>query len=1333
VSVASEPLVTDRTGRTSVSGAGTALYRSGPAAPERTLWEVLEATASRFPRAAAVDDGRSVLEYADLLRRALRLGADLAAAGVGAGDRVGVRVSSGTSQLYVSILAVLSTGAAYVPVDVDDPAERADLVWSGAGVCAVLGDGGTLVPRPGRTPGGRSRRPSPDDDAWVIFTSGTTGTPKGVAVTHRSAAAFVDAEARLFLRDEPVGPGDRVLASLSVAFDASCEEMWLAWRHGACLVPAPRAIVRTGADLVDWMTQRQISVVSTVPTLASLWPVDLLGGVRLLVLGGEPCPAALADRLAARCQEVWNTYGPTEATVVSCATPLVPGEPVRIGLPLDGWQLAVVSPQTGQPLPWGEVGELVIGGVGLARYLDADQDARRFGPLPALGWDRAYRSGDLVRGEPDGLVYVGRADAQVKIRGYRIELGEIESVLLQIPGVVQAAVTTYEPQPGLVELAAFYAVGAHGPAPDPAAVVDRLRGRFPAHMVPAYVEPILAVPVLPNGKIDRDGLPRPTAPRYQVDDGSYVPPATPTEHLLATALADVLGVERVSADSSFFDDLGVHSLTVAHFCARARELGGPDAPALATQDVYLHPTVRRLARVMDAGHVAAPVTAPDAAPDARPRASSLRLAVVSVVQALFLLGSLCLGLGVVVLGATWVVAADGPAAGYLRAVAFGGAVLVGWSVLPVIAKWVLIGRWTARRFPIWSGTYLRFWAVRTMTRVSPMAALTGSPLYSMYLRALGAKVGRRALVLASGVPVCTDLLSIGDDVVIRRASSFNGYRARAGTIETGPVQIGAGAFVGDHTVLDIGTSIGAGAQLGHTSTLHEGQSVPAGQHWHGSPAQPTDVEYRRTEPLPVGRWRAVLHGTGQVVVPVFVAVPLALGVVDVVVARPELAAVVEGGAARLGTLGPYLAAVLLSLAAYLGSILLGLVVVVVGPRAVHRLVEPGRVYPLYGLHDTVQRWVRRLTNVKFYLELFGDSSYVTGYLRALGYRMPDLEQTGSNFGADQGQDTPFGVVIGRGTMVADGSALINAEYSSTSFKVLPLTLGARNFLGTAVAYPAGARIGDDCLIATKAMVPLDGPVRSGVGLLGSPSFEIPRSVTIDTRFDDLRTGPEFRRRLAAKNRHNLATIAIFLLVRWVHTAVLTAIGLVAAVLYVGLPHLAGVLVLAGAVIVGSVFGLPYFVLVERLTIGFGALRARYCSIYDPYFWWHERYWKLMAPYLDVFNGTPFKSVAWRLVGVQVGRRLFDDGCGIAEHTMVTIGDDCTLNSGSVAQCHSMEDGTFKSDRTVLGDGCTVGVQALVHYGVTVGPGAEILPDAFVMKGETVPAGARWGGNPARPM
>ena len=183
-----------------------------------------------------------------------------------------------------------------------------------------------------------------------------------------------------------------------------------------------------------------VTVVSTVPTLAALWPAEALEAVRLLIFGGEACPPELAERLVTDGREVWNTYGPTEATVVSCGAKLTGGAPVSIGLPLPGWDLAVVG-AAGEPVAPGEVGELVIGGVGLARYLDPEKDAEKYAPMPTLGWPRAYRSGDLVQYEEAGLLFLGRADDQVKVGGRRIELGEIDSALLALPGVSGTALT----------------------------------------------------------------------------------------------------------------------------------------------------------------------------------------------------------------------------------------------------------------------------------------------------------------------------------------------------------------------------------------------------------------------------------------------------------------------------------------------------------------------------------------------------------------------------------------------------------------------------------------------------------------------------------------------------------------------------------------------------------------------------------------------------------------------------------------------------------------------------------------------------------------------------
>ncbi len=400
------------------------------------------------------------------------------------------------------------------------------------------------------------------------------------------------------------------------------------------------------------------------------------------------------------------------------------------------------------------------------------------------------------------------------------------------------------------------------------------------------------------------------------------------------------------------------------------------------------------------------------------------------------------------------------------------------------------------------------------------------------------------------------------------------------------------------------------------------------------------------------------------------------------------------------------------------------------PRALAVAVRPDTVYPLYGFRYGLHQLITRLTNVKLLTHLFGDSSYIVTYLKLLGYDLSRVEQTGSNFGTEVKHDTPYLSSVGRGTMVADGLSIINADVSSTSFRLSRVSIGAQNFLGNRIAYPAQGRTGDNCLLATKVLVPVDGKVRENVGLLGSPSFEIPRTVERDTRVNH----PKGEASGSAGCGRRTATISddrprparpLGVPVR----RRMLAFGAG------GLYRRWGWLVLAARRFSVVLFTTAYFVLVERAVAGFRQLRPRTCSIYEPYFWWHERYWKLVIPRCarpDV-RGDAVQERLSRLLGVRLGKRVFDDGCFLPERTLVTIGDDVTLNAGSVLQSHSQEDGAFKSDRIMIGSGCTIGMGGFVHYGVTMSEDATLAADSFLMKGEDVPARTRWGGNPAEQL
>ncbi|MFF0731694.1 Pls/PosA family non-ribosomal peptide synthetase [Streptomyces chartreusis] len=820
-------------------------------------------------------------------------------------------------------------------------------------------------------------------------------------------------------------------------------------------------------------------------------------------------------------------------------------------------------------------------------------------------------------------------------------------------------------------------------------------------------------------------------------DGGGEPAAV--ERTLAAVLASVVRTEHVPVDSHFFDDLGADSLVMAHFCARVRKRG--DLPSVSMKDVYRHPTIRSLATALTddppveqaAPTAVAPAAETTAAPPApvRSPAGMRQYVLCGALQLAAFLGYFYVIAFGTAAGYEWISAGSGVVDTYSRSVVFGGVAFVGLCAFPVLAKWTLVGRWKPRQIPLWSLSYVRFWIVKTLVRSDPLVLFSGSPLYLLYLRALGAKIGRGAVVLSRQVPVCTDLLTIGDGTVVRKDSLFACYRAHASVIQTGPVTLGRNVLVSEATVLDIDTSMGDGAQLGHASSLHRGQAVPDGEHWHGSPAQRTDVDYQVVGSARCGAVRRAAHSVVQLLVVLAVYAPLAVGgLVALLVEVPQLRTALDPGPAVLGGGTFYIEALVISFVLVFGAVPAGLLVLTVVPRLLGLTIRPGRTYRLYGFHFEVHRTIALLTNWKFLKRLFGDSSAIVHYLRGLGYDLSRVEQTGSNFGTEMKHETPYLSSVGRGTMIADGLSVMNADFSSTAFRVSRVSIGPRNFLGNRIAYPTRGRTGDNCLLATKVMVPVDGEIREGVGLLGSPSFEIPRSVLRDSSFDRFKRPEELRRGLAAKTRHNVATMAWYLLSRWIYVFALALLVTAAAELYGPL----GVTGLVLADLLVLLLTTAYFVLVERVVTALRPLRPLFCSIYTPDFWQHERYWKVPSEtYLRIFNGTPFKNVIWRALGVRLGRMVFDDGCHLTERAMAAVGDGCTLNAGSVVQCHSQEDGAFKSDRITIGSGCTLGVGAFVHYGTTVGDGAVLGPDSFLMKGEVVPQNAWWAGNPARPM
>ena len=549
----------------------------------------------RTPEAVALRCGERSWTYRELDAASNRLAHLLAGLGAAPGACVALLFPR-SAEAIIAILAVLKTGAAYLPIDPAHPDARIEFMLTDAAPIAAITttglrprlDGRDLVvvditdPHIRTYPATGLPAPAADDLAHIIYTSGTTGVPKGVAVTHHNVTRLFDA---LDVGLQPA-PGQVWTQCHSYAFDFSVWEIWGALLHGGRLVVVPEQVTSSPEDLHALLIAEHVNVLSQTPSAVAMLSPQGLESVALMA-AGEACPAEVVDRWAPG-RVMINGYGPTETTVyATISAPLTAGSGVvPIGAPVPGAALFVLDEWLRQ-VPPGVVGELYVAGrgVGVGYLRRAGLTAARFVACPFGGpGARMYRTGDLVRWGADGqLHYLGRADEQVKIRGYRIELGEIQAALAALDGVDHAAVIAREDRPGDKRLVGYITGTA-----DPIAARAALAERLPGYMVPVAVVVLDTLPLTVNGKLDTRALPPPD----YLDVDRYRAPADAVEELLAGIYAQVLGLDRVGIDDSFFE-LGGDSILSMQVVARARASGLICRP----RDIFVEQTVARLARV----------------------------------------------------------------------------------------------------------------------------------------------------------------------------------------------------------------------------------------------------------------------------------------------------------------------------------------------------------------------------------------------------------------------------------------------------------------------------------------------------------------------------------------------------------------------------------------------------------------------------------------------------------------------------------------------------------------------------------------------------------------
>lgn len=1282
----------------------------------------------------AMRDANTALTYAEVDHRADVIAAGLIAQGAGPGRIVGLWMARGID-LLIAQIAIAKTGAAWLPFDADAPADRIAVCLQDSEAIGLL-TSDVFAPRAVNMPctvmtastlprgelpirAARERGLTPDHPAYLIYTSGSTGVPKGIVISHRNICHYLRAGNALY----GLRPDDVMFQSASVAFDLSMEEIWIPYLVGATLeVATPELLADTDA-LSEFLAVRGVTAIDTVPTLISMFTRDV-PSLRLILLGGEALPPSIIEKWAKPGRAIFNTYGPTEATVVATACEVVRGQPVTIGRPVPNYSCYVVDEEMQLCAP-GVQGELLIGGPGVARgYFKRDElTAEKFiaNPFPSDGRDPVlYRSGDAVSLTPQGdIAFHGRIDDQVKIRGFRVELGEIETRIDALPEIAQAAVVLRQDD-GIDRLVAFI-------VPYPDCDIDRMALRMqlaqgmPSYMLPSRFEIVEKLPRLTSGKVDRKTL---KAAPLTIDPASeeQEEPRTEIEAILLAAAQTVFTGQTLPFDADFFTDLGGHSLLAARFISAVRK--HPGLEGMTLQDVYGARTLRAMAAKLEHRHASAPQERKDLSFTPPPL---LRRFLCGCAQAIALPFVLAL------MTAQWL----GIFVSYMLLTEEGSSLLVEFISLVAIymvinavtvfiaiaGKWLILGRTKPGRYPLWGAYYFRWWLVQRLNGLSHMKWFQSTPVMRLYLRALGANIGKDAVIaeIESGA---IDLLTIGANVSIGGKVVLANAEVIGNELVIGTIEIGDDAYVGTSCVVGRDAVIGEGTELADLTSLADETHTGAWEKWDGSPAKKIGMVDRAHLPAltdaPPSRRRAQLFAyiVALLVLPPVSLIPIFPGFylfdkIDDLISRHFDVSYLY-----------YLPA--LAWPAAMVMVMVTVLLIAAVRWIILPSVKPG-AYSVYSWFYT-RKWVVALAT-EVTLETLS-SLYATVYMRNW-YRL---------MGAKIGKDAEISsnlagrydlTEIGEKCFIADEVTLGDEDIRRGTMTLAPVRTAARVFVGNDGVVPPGASIPEGVLIGIKSKPPENDAMKTGDTWFGSPPIHLPTRQKVDGIGANWTFEPSRMRRLgrAVFEAFNLSLPSMLFITCGTLAVEVFTPSILARDYLTFLPLFLAASVLIPLAMTLIVAGIKW------------ALMGRYVPTMRPMWsWWSMRteavavmYWGLAGKVLlDHLRGTPFLPWILRVFGTKTGKGVYMDTTDITEFDCVIVGDYCTLNSRSALQTHLYEDRVMKVGRVHLGQGVMVGALSTVLYDTHIGDYVRLSPLTVVMKGEALPAHTEWAGAPAVP-
>jgi non-ribosomal peptide synthetase-like protein len=1294
------------------------------------LHQFFERAVDNWPSNIALVCDNVFISYQELECRANQLAHYLQSQHINQGSIVGILLERSV-ECYIAILATLKAGAAYVPIEVEYPDERINYILSDLSVNAVLTSSSQLAHKKLAWPQTfvldaiseeisqqstkRIRHNVSDHDGdklcYVIYTSGSTGKPKGVEIPQSSICHYVTQASKLY----EMSSNDRVYQGFSLAFDASLEEFWMAFANGATLIACTAKEVRSGLGLVSFLQQHQVSVFSTVPTLLSTLEGQLLD-VRLLILGGETCPASLVKQWSRKGLRIVNTYGPTEATVIATYAECHPEKEITIGQPLPGYEVFILNEQLQEVEP-GQEGELCIGGLALARgYVNSPEaTTEKFIAHPADKNRRLYRTGDLAsRAENGDLRFAGRVDDQVKLRGFRIELNEIENVIMQFTGVKQAvaSVQTLE-QPTLVAYLILDKIKVFN--------MDELktflRASLPDYMIPALIETVASFPVLSSGKVNRKALPKPTLVKTEK---AYIAPQSELAKEITKVWEKVLDCPQISMDADFFYDLGGHSLLAAKAISNLRKL--PALKNISILDLYKNPTIGQLEQKFNA--LNANFVEEEQVIKKKYRAPQWKYYLCGVGQFFGCLLQYAVGtlqLLAVVLCYTWITS-EYSIISRESQLAF----LALFLSLPIISlfitvglKWVLLGRVKPGEYPLWGWFYFRWWLVQRLQKNLFLAKfLVGSPLANIYYKLLGAQMGKNCHI--GSMQIATpDLLNIGDNTSIGTDSRLYGYIVEDGWLKIGRIDIGNNCYIGPRAVVGFNTVIEDNAVLDEMSMLPTQGFIPHGTYFAGSPAVPgilpgdhvtRDKVAADNSTMIENTLFGILHYLGVVFVMVMFYLCLIPGI--------SLVSYYYDQSRYFTTMffAIPLASVLFLSLYYL--------CIIVCKKLLMDKIKPGR-YPLKSFYY-LRHWIIVKMLDSDEISIMADTLYLPAFLRLLGAKLGK--------GVEMGETPhiiPDLVTIEEGGFTASSVALAWPTVCQGMITFSPVTIGRRGFVGNVSLLPGGKAIGESALLGCLSVTPPgDKATEPNSAWLGSPAVYLPKR-ELFVGFSDKDTFYPSKKlyftRLAIEFFRIILPTAFSLVVLfnmlYVLDYMLNSYSWVATALVLPVSELFFTICLVGVLV-----GLKWLFL--------GKLKPLTKPIWDPFIWKNDvieySYNYYTNPHFtNKVLGTPFALWVHRCLGTKAGKRVFTDSAEFSEFDLITIGDDVCINAETIIQTHLYEDRIFKVSNVTINSGCNIGIGSIVLYNTVMEENSALGSLSLLMKGECLPANTQWAGIPAQ--